>query len=246
MADFILDIEGYKPIMGILDIERPAPAPDYSMYRQVKHDFEVAGIEGEKQRIRLPETVKTLDDHFVSLNENWQWYWFRLLIHSYTGYRHWDEKRLTSGELDYVKRAWRSLMDIERALTNGHGAGKNADYINRENLDQPDMAYETLTMGGNVIHVLNDPVNKNGVLYYPIETINGLISPPDIAVVNRITRPDLIHVCTNVSADPMRVNPFPQLGGKDVPFPFLSKRSNFIRAVRLKTIESYPPRPYYP
>lgn len=223
----------------------PPPADRYSQYRQVKHDFEVAGIEGEKQRIRLPETIKTLDDHFVGMSEAWQWYWFRLLVHSYTGYRHWNEKLLTSTELKYVKSAFRSLTDNERALTNGHGSGNCTDYINGDIRDCG-MAIETLTMGGNVVQVIDSPVVKAGLEYLQVATLDGLKNPPDIAVVNRLTRPDLVHVATNVSADPMNVDPFPQLAGRDVPFPFVSKRVNYIRTRRLKTISVYPPMAYTP
>lgn len=217
------------------------------MFRQVKHDFEVFGqYEGEKQRIQLPETVKMYEDYWCDLNEDWQWYWFRLLIHSWSGYRFWDEHRLTGTELRTLKSAWRSLMDNERALTNGHGAGNCADYINGENLGGCQMAEETLTMGGNVVRVVGAPVVMSGLEYMPVETLNPRNLPPDIAVVNRLTRPDLIHVCTNVADIPQEVDPFPQLGGRDVPFPFVSKRQNWIRTRRLKEITTYPPRAYYP
>src|SRR5574341_581665 len=112
MTKFTLDIAGHALFSGDIQLPVPEPPPpppaDYSMYRRVLHDFEVFGVyPGEKQRIRLPETVKTYDDHFVSLDRDWQWYWFRLLVHSFTSYQTWDERALTGIELAYLKNAWR-------------------------------------------------------------------------------------------------------------------------------------------
>jgi len=219
--------------------------PDLSIYRQVKHDFEMKDVEGEKQRLQLPETVKTYDDHFVSLTSAWQWYWFRLLIHSWTSWQTWDEHDLNREQLAYMKSRWRSLTLGWRALTNHHGTDLYADYITSANLDMSPAAIETLSFGGNVLHILGEET-KGGVVYQKIEMLDGTRYPPDIAVVNRLTRPDLIGVVTNVSSNPLVVDPFPQLDGADVVYPFVSKRPNWMRVVRLKAITTYPPKPYFP
>jgi hypothetical protein len=196
-----------------------------SLYSRVLHDDEA---NDGKQRIGFPEVYPLYWKDFVPLGSDWQWFWFRQLIHAYTGFVHWDEKRLSATELNTLKGKWASLTKSAEAFTNYHGTDTCHDYIRNVNTGAEIPKQGAITCCGNVVKVIGEPTGKGT----PIETLDGLKPPPDIAKVNRLTTPWLIFLATNVPAnktDPKnwkpiilsdgryRVDPFPQLPNVPVP-----------------------------
>lgn len=184
---------------------------------QIKHDQEAKdGL----QRIGLPEVYPLHLSRYCDLTEKWQWFWFRQLIHSYTGFVHWDETKLTKTELDMLKGKWASLTADGRAFTNFKGTKTCEDFIRNVNVGAGLPGQEPLICCGNIVKVLGDSVQLAGVMKTPIETLDGSKPPPPIERINRLTAPHLIFCATNVSPIILpdgryRIDRFPQFDPRD-------------------------------
>ena len=217
----------------------PPPPPGYRWVR-VLHDDE----KQDKFRNGLPETVDLVDSHDVVLTEAWQRYLFDSM---------W--RKVPSWTRNQVVQAWASYTADGRCYTD-HSAVQNgrADYIQGVNLDAGGIGWKTLTTGGNIHLVKDGPVSQGGEKSYPVVTWDGNkplgkllnISNDYVTILadfingvattrTKIVLPDGRH----------RVDPFPQLGGADVPALFISKRPNFIRARHIIFIDEWE-SPYVP
>ena len=223
--------DGLERFIKLTD-PNPPPGTETGIYlppgtfRQIEHDQEAKdGL----QRIGMPEVYPLHLSQYCELTEAWQWFWFRQLIHSYTGYQHWDETRLSATELSALKAKWRSLTKKSEAFTNFKGTDIFKDYITPNNLAGLP-GQEPLDCCGNIVKVLSVGVRLAGEMKTPIETLDGSKPPPPISKINRLTAPHLIFCATNVAADKSdpknwktftlpdgrdRVDPFPHLGSRD-------------------------------
>lgn len=187
-----------------------------------------------------PATIKSLEDRVIPLNERWQWWWFSHLIAS-------------AGDIfsvEQLKQKWKALTDDDEAFTNGNGSSTKADYINGANLSVSPMAEQTLTTQGNIGLCIGDAIRANGEIWLPFLALDGTKPPPPIRWANH---QHLIHTATIWYTDTLpdgthRIGPFPQLGGRDVLFPFISKGGvNYVAARNCVKISGPPfPSPYVP
>jgi hypothetical protein len=189
-------------------------------YVQLGHD----DTTGWKDRNGVPETYPMFESHFVTLNADWQRFWFANLQLSQPT---WTLSRL--------KNAWSGLIADKVCFTDRNAPENGrADFINDPNSEKSGIGHRTITTGGNVFKVKGTAV-KAGLLYYEVETLDGTKPPPNIEDVNILDTPWLIHKATtrtNITLPDgrRRVDPFPQLGGADVPSLLISNTPNFIRA----------------
>lgn len=254
-----------KTAASELPTEPPAgiPLPAGTIH-QILHDHEA---NDGKQRYGMPEVYPLHLSQYCELTEEWQWWWFRQLIHSYTGFVHWDEKRLSKAELDMLKGKWRSLTKDSEAFTNFKGTRTCTDYISGVIRDE-NPGQEPLACCGDIVKILGGPVRLGGKILMTIETLDGNRPPPPIEKINRLTAPHIIQCATNVSRiifpdGKRRVDPFPQLAPHDTLFALrtsgkeaetytrdgVNYAANYILASRLRNLPAgtkVVPRPYYP
>lgn len=187
------------------------------------------------QRIGYPEVWPLVKSQYCDLDEAWQWFWFRQLIHSRTGYLHWNEYNLTAVQMDALKTAWRGITKASEAFTNFKGTNDHEDFISGRNEGMGLPGQEPIICCGNIVKVLGGPYRMGGQSVMKIETLDGNRPPPSITKVNRLKTPHLVFCATNVAADKggfrdsskwkpiilpdgsYQVDPFHHLGGKDVP-----------------------------
>jgi hypothetical protein len=194
----------------------------------------------------FPEMVQTLTDSFNPLNPEWQRYFYSLF------------KLFSRGAFSEttLKAKWASYMWSGRAFTNNFGSDRYRDVINKTHLDMPYMKMEELACGGNVVEYLGDEIvraNKYGekVPWLKVRTLDINNKPPTLEQYTRQSHPELIHIATNASIIKLpdgtwRVDPFPQLGGLDTPYPFQSRGGyTYIEKKKLiKLDNSIIPLPY--
>lgn len=240
--------------------------------QQIKQDYEAKdGL----QRVGYPGVYPLYLSQYCDLTEDWQWFWFRQLIHSFTGFAHWDEDRLSRAVLDMLKGKWKSLTKATEAFTNFRGTNNNRDHINNNGLDGV-AGQEPLDCCGNIIKVLSGPYRLGGKTLMKVETLDGNRPPPPIEKINRLTAPHVIKCATNVAAwkdarnnrfpfvlpdGSYRVDPFPQLAPRDTLFSLRTNgkeavtyqrdgvwyAENYITASRLKPVTgAVVPSPYHP
>ena len=231
----------------------------------VLHDHEA---NDGKQRYGVPEVYPLHLSRYCELTEAWQWFWFRQLVHSFTGFMHWDETKLTKAELDWLKGKWAGITKSTEAFTNFKGTDQCADFVRGVNLSADLPGQEPLTCCGNITNVLSGPHRLAGKILMKIETLDGSQPPPPIETINRLTAPHIILCATNVSKTifpdgTRKIDLFPHLVPRDVLFPLrtngkeaetytrdgVSYAANYIVAGRLKAIPEGTksvPRPYYP
>src|SRR3990167_6819824 len=191
MTSFTLALADHAPLTGTLELPGGIPLPA-GEFARVLHDDEAMDDKG--QRIRAPEVWPLYEVSYTPLTEAWQWFWFRQLIHSYTGFRHWDETLLTQAELDTLKGKWRSLTKGTEAFTNNHGTETYRDYISNRNLGAGLPSQGAITCCGNVVKIVGGATAKGT----PIWTLDGTKPPPPIERVNRLTTPWLIFCAVNI------------------------------------------------
>lgn len=221
-----------------LSVTAGIPVPP-GTFSYILHDYEANdGL----VRIGMPEVLSMYLNKYTELTSDWQWFWFKQMVHAYTGYAHWDLAELSKTELVSLKAKWRSLTKKSEAFTNFKGTDIFRDYVSPNNLSGLP-GQEPLVCCGNIVKILGPSVRLTGAPFIPVETLDGTKPPPDISKVNRLTRPDLIPLATNVAAiKPLdsegrpvrdsskwrldflsdgtwRVNPFPQLAPRYTPFP---------------------------
>ena len=246
----------------------PLPAGEFA---QVLHDDEAMD---DKQRLGMPEVYPLALSQPCIMTEAWQRYQYRLLMQGYRGT--WDETKLTAAEVVTVKTAFKKVYKQSIAFCNFAGFDNAANYIAGTNLNLAPPKQEPLTCCGNVVKVLGPSERRAGVWVTPIETLRGDVPPPDIARINRLTHPWLVFAATNVAAfkpspNPdtwqhiivegrWKVDPFPQLGGRDVLVPLRTNgreadtyqrdgvwyAANYIRSSRLVPVTGSVPSPYVP
>lgn len=223
---------GTTPGPGPLPPPAGIPLPPGNIMR-VKHDHEA---KDGQQRVGYPEVWPLYLSQYCDLTEAWQWFWFRQLVHSYTGFAHWDETRLSRAELNMLKGKWESLTKTKEAFTNFKGTDINADYINDNGLDGM-AGQEPIICCGNIVKVLGGPYRLGGKTLMKVETLDGNRPPPPIEKINRLIAPHVIFCATNVAAwkdergirypfilddGTYRVDPFPQLDPRDTLVPLRS------------------------
>lgn len=218
MTNIRVSITTAKPQEGLT-------LPSEWEFRRILHDDEA---NDGKVRIGMPEVIPMFFVEYTDLTSARQWFWFRQIIHGFTGYSHWDERRLSSFDLTSLKREWRSITHERKAFTNNLGTDNCKDYVSNENLNLSCIPKQgAIYTAGNIVRVLG-PATSRGV---PIETLDGRKPPPPIEKVNRILTPWLVFCATNVAADKSlgygnwkpiftpsgrhRVDPFPNMS--DIP-----------------------------
>jgi hypothetical protein len=168
--------------------------PSQWEFRRILHDDEAGD---EKVRIGMPEVIPLYIVEYTDMTAARQWFWFRLLVHGFTGYRTWDEKTLSSTDLSALKREWRSLTHERKAFTNNLGTDNCNDYINGRTGMGCIPKQGAIYTAGNIVRVLG-PATNRGV---PIETLDGTKPSPPIEKVNRLLTPWLVFCATNVAAN---------------------------------------------
>lgn len=210
---------------------------------QILHDDQTK----YKMRNGLPETYPLFYSLWISLNRQWQDFWFEQMRIIQPGWT-----------LAQLKKAYGGLVKDKVCFTDLHAPQNGyADYINGVNVNAGGLGHRTITTGGNLQHILGGPYSKGGIRHWQVECMDTTKPPPDPQKVNRFTRPDLIQAATTRTKITLpnglrKVDPFPQLGGLDVPSLMISNvyvnkvfQHNFIRESWIKFIPSgSTPTPY--
>jgi hypothetical protein len=228
-----------------LFIRRGPPQPVEQNLFVLLHDFEcddgnfqpyLPRVYGAKKG--LPETEKCLNSNFESMNETWQKFWFEL-------FKRFDNHTLPE---ETLRKRWANLTHGNKAFTNMHGSNTHRDYINGQNMEAEEMGQENVTTCGNVVLAAGEPVKMVGKMFLPVRCIDRQLPPPPIDQV--INQPWFVHratVCLPFPVDSTPqpnapngrfcVNPFPDLDGRDVPVPFITKGgTNYIDMRRLRKL----------
>lgn len=205
-----------------------------ALYR-VLHDFETDAYNHvPRQNAPTPETVRDLSDYFMDLTDGLQALWFEQLV-------------LSAPDMpaDELLRAWRGLTTSDRAFTNEHGTDRCRDYVSGKNLDMEPPRIQNLTCGGSVHLCIGGEIRAAGSTWLPFAAID---TEQPLPAVNYFTHRWLFTIATIIRPDG-QVDPFPQLGGQDIPVPFLAKGGvrylRTDRVVRLQPGELLP-RSYVP
>lgn len=232
-------LSGYKRILH--DYERPP----YYLPRSISPGYLLDDYMG------FPEMCPTFEYQFMKMTEPWQKFMFEVLSL-------YSPASMTFKQL---KSSWRSFYDTGKALTNKHGFSKDRtkdhrDYINGTGMDLGLPGLQSITMGGNVVKLIGEPVSKAGEMWQQVEALDGRRNPPSIADVNREKTPWLIHVAVTstpfgfdgkwTDKGPWRCNPFPNNNGAHCCFPFVAMTPQFIQVDRLGPVYQMPPHPYNP
>jgi len=201
-----------KPVYELAP--EPLPEPDGKLkpgiYRLLGHDFQIGDWWSDEEKNRAnrnrsypehkgkPETVATyFKDENVYLTKEWQWFHFRQMIYACFG--HFDERLLSSDELQAMKRAWASTMAGNRVITNHKGPDNGyADWIQGINLGAQGIGYMGLGMGGNVIELVDETVYRLNLIgnCHKFKTLDGSKPPPDPREVNFLTHPQFFSRAT--------------------------------------------------
>lgn len=203
--------------------------------------------------IGLPETEKMGDAIFEPMDEARQFFWFELLTHEAKG-------TLT---LAILQQRWSDLTAGDKFACNKHGGIRNPrtekrywDYINDTHyLTDAPMAQENLTTCGNMVILSGREKNSAGVTYKGVLCLDGTQLPTSVEIIAHPLYKYFIHRATtcrpekaNVVNFPRRaiapygtyvVNPFPHLGGLDVPVPFISSRGEQSELMGLSCRENW-------
>lgn len=243
-ASYMLTVNGFKTKSGKIDLNDPRPLLAY-----VLRNYERVGMSRPTQNnspitiTGLPDTCKLLDAAWIPLTEPLQWYWYGLLRANAPAA--WTDTQ--------VKAAWKSLTHGGRAFTNKHGWNNGyADYVNGVNLGSLPMSYEPIVTGGNVVALSSlDKVTIAGTVCYQVLVLDSETSP--VAYSDKrwfvqwatISRREGYNILTGKWAREDREIQFPQLGGRSVPVPLLTKGGmNFIPVHRVSLLNSDDPIPY--
>lgn len=175
---------------------------DGQVYMQVKHDYETEfwdhkpralQIDGWKPQINpqgefpdtFPCTTMGGTRERVKLTEPFQRLWFDLLK---------EASNNTMSESELIER-WAEITEHGRALTDFFAVQQGyRDYILEQNLDANDIQQKTLTMGGNIVHVIGSDAT-----HWYIEAINTSETPPKAEDI--INKPWLVQWGTQTTME---------------------------------------------
>lgn len=173
-----------------------------TLYR-VKHWFEY----GRTFETNRPEVNRLEPFHSYNMDEEKQWYWYRLLAWSRYGYY-----LLNNEEANYIVNAFQGVTHPARAFTNKSWDGIN--YITGEQGNGGMNTADTIVCGGNILSGI--PMEVNGRKYLQVETLNAENVFPSLDEVNPKTHPWLFNwatwiMKTSLPDGGLKVTNFPQL-----------------------------------
>lgn len=242
----------------------PSPLPVGGEWLQVLHDQDMPpeflprmlqrGYAGSlPQNVGVPEIVNLENGAPIPLGQGEQNFIYQNMRMADPG-----------GSIPFVQKAFTSVLGSHEAFANGtgfptkDGDDPHANLITGENsgaplpkLDRPRIT------GGNVVLAIDKTVYQvNGVPCRKVLTLKAGAMPL-ISDVNFEKTPWLVFRCTTVTPFPVdpnasperyRCNPFPQLGGVDVPMPLITVEGfGFIPVDRLRPIpDPFAVSPYVP
>lgn len=219
------------------------------------NNFEYRGVSRPTQKknkpkvLGLPDTEKMLKARFTPLSYDWQHYWVDLFALRKYGKLYDD---LTDAETAVINLAFKGVTRGDAAFTNGRSREQGyADYINGVNIGAKPMEQETIDTGGNILELVGDLTRLRigkMVPCYPVATLDGTRPPPDPRTVNDRETPWLVFRATisrregynqktgKWAREDLEI-PFDQLGGVDVPIPFLGVGTvNYVDASRIRVL----------
>jgi len=171
----------------------------------------------------IPGAVRFYKDDSLNMTPAWVSYWKGLL--KLAAPATWSSAQINA--------AYQSLTDKGRYATN---------------FDSNKLM--TITSGGNYVMGDDKPVSKAGQLWIKVYTLDSLKPPPALSV-NLKTRPDVIQVAINERIAKLPdgtyiEEPFPQLGGNDVPVPLVAKNGfDWILAEAVEKVTAIGTQSYY-
>lgn len=183
------------------------------------HDFEIPG--GFDRSLQNCPEVHYLD-HYTTLTEPWQWFWYG------------QNKPSGFGESEWKRQFGKYTAD-DAFITDYHGSTTSADYVNGTNLDKDPMKIKLLYTGGNVMtgRLATFPDGE-----FLIPSYLNAFAPPPVGMT-RLTHPWYIHEATNISnflpgsTTQRFVNPFVNFGGRNtgigVNYPFMGNPEKLAR-----------------
>lgn len=182
------------------DIEQP---PHYLPRVLNKHEYpSFFRSDGTPKHTGMPEMIPAYitsgESGMNRLSKPWQYFCFLLLV--WAKYGVFDETRLISTQRAEMVRDFNYLYGGGLAWCNGAGSATNANYIAGTNLDKAEIKLEVLTCGGHLLKVIGRSSHA-GINYLQCEGLNTLAAPPDINVVNPLTKPWLFTRSVIARAD---------------------------------------------
>lgn len=191
----------------------PPPAPSIQYYWVLQDDMIPGYVRPAQGKLPGAPAVFRLEEHLpVVLSETRQRYWFNL-------------NRSGDWGVDY--RAFMQYTDSHKAFTNNtgilnHGVQVGRDYVGNTGANLPDPKMFPLICARNVISgtevKLMQKVGalRSGTWALRVNAISDFNEP-----ITHDTRPDLIHVATNILFNKKapdgywQVNAFPERGGRE-------------------------------
>jgi hypothetical protein len=208
------------------------------------HDFEIPG--GYDRSLPNCPEVHFLD-HYTNLTEPWQWFFY-------------GQNKPSGFTETYNKIQFAKYTQDDAFITDYHGSGTSADYVNETNLDKDPIKIKCLWTGGNAMTGTIDSQDPQWFLPSYLDAF----APPPVGMT-RQTHPWYIHEATIISNNlpgggvfpggvERLVNPFVNFGGRNtgigVNYPFMGNRNRVARihvSMLRKLAPNEPiPSPYNP
>lgn len=250
----------------------PLPPPDFrrrppGIFAFALHDFETSAYFREdwgysvprglfkdndklKNHLGWPEMVPFEPRVGVKLTEELQWFWFKQLILSYYGHSEFD--RLTAGEKDFMKNAWRGITKSHTAFCNGRGTDRCRDFIRNVNIDKELPILWENTCGGTTLELNSTAVYTKGHKVRTLRTSDydawkdwTFLDHPQFFTFGTNATPFKAGTAdTFTKTGPWKVDPMHYLDGKHVPVPIISKAGHvFVEPERLRILDASEPTP---
>jgi len=213
-------------------------------------------VDGEP--IGLPETEKAGENAYDILYEPFQWMWFELVV----------ESAKVNGVLtipfEVLKtQRWPDLLAGDKAFCNKRGVIRNPrtekryyDFINQtSNLTEEPAGKERVTTCGNQVIMWGGEKSIGGVPFQGVLCLEATKLPTSAEILAHPLYRYFIHTATTCRPEPAYaenfprrakaphgtyvVNPFPHLGGLDVPVPFVSSGGEQVDLMGLHCCVNY-------
>lgn len=203
-----------------------------------------------KNQLGWPEMVPFEPRVGVKLTEELQWFWFKQLILSCYGHPEFD--RLTAGEQDFIKNAWRGITKSYTAFCNGRGTDRCRDFIRNVNRDEELPILWENTCGGTTLELNSTAVYSKGHKVKTLRTADyetwkdwTFLDHPQFFTFGTNATP--YQAGTNdtfTTTGPWKVDPMHYLDGKHVPVPIISKMGHvFVESERVRILDVSEPTP---
>jgi hypothetical protein len=197
-----------------------------------------------------PEMVPFEPRVGVKLTEELQWFWFKQLILSYFG--HTEVERLTLGEMEFMKSAWRGITKGHTAFCNNRGTDTCWDFIRDVNRNEELPVLWENTCGGTTVELNSTAIYAKGHKVKTLRTSDyeiwkdwTFLDHPQFFTLGTNATPYQSGTKDRLTnSGPWKVDAMHYLEGRHVPVPILSATGHvFVETNRVRILNSSEPTP---